>query len=328
MRKLLFISALLLMATLALSPLAPGHLQAQDGPTEDEIIARLEALDEIEPDDFVSESNREESTSMTLTVQGMTVTQTETATAVINQRGIRTGPDTYNRHAEAEVAFELTDFNGESVAFTMEAAAIMIDNTLYLRGEYTESSGEVPALPDGWLEVSEEELEEWEAFSVLSLEDWFADEDEEDDDDDLAQFLEMAEAGDATYSLEATTLEDGTEADLITILFAPESITDALFSVMDEEDMEDEDAALGMAMFEYLNTDSELVARVWVNENNEMLANEFGFVVVTDAFDMHDIDPDQFPEGTILDAFEQVEYDYERVLSFNTGQKPIEAPDM
>jgi hypothetical protein len=313
-----------MVAAFIISAVVPAH--AQDG--RDEIIARLTALNENwKPADQQSEFTITTTTSGTITVMGQAVSISDETIAEGTRTVINLEDGTKNRQLTFTLTFsstQLSALGNQATKYAIEGEMRFVDGVLYLMAAYTEGGdlAEV-ALPEGWVEVTPEELEAgvYSMFDIFDLDELFEDDDEEDEDAFARLVRYLEDDPDAEVTQVAETLEDGTAVDTIAITFGEQTFITSYQENMDEAN------PMAELMLEAMTDASYLKATVSIGEGDIPQSAIFESSITISELDMNAADPEQFPEGTLMNTFSQTEIETNRLLSHDTGLT-IEAPEM
>lgn len=205
------------------------------------------------------------------------------------------------------------------VSYTIEAELRYVDGVVYVNAAYTESEGDVPPLPEGWVEIDDTAFyPEYSDLDLSGFRDLF--EDEEDEDDPLESIQELLNAANSVTTYEDDM--DGTPIEVFNIVLGWEGLT-----VMLEEsgDFSADDPVMGL-FSEALADEEELVnISLALDEDDHMIGMAFGFTMSFTDADASQIDPN-LQDGTISALIENTEVN--EISQINETFDPVEAPEV
>ncbi|HEX3052233.1 MAG TPA: hypothetical protein VHP83_16355 [Aggregatilineaceae bacterium] len=208
----------------------------------------------------------------------------------------------------------VSDGTEESVEYTISGEARIVDGVMYVNVAYDEPNDQLPPLAEGWVQInSVEELDAYTALDALALSDLY----EESDLEELNAMIEMYKQYATDVTLEQTTLEDGTTADVITI---------TLDSVGVAEYMKVQDAS--SPLFDLLLTDDapdSYTFRMTLDAENNPIAIEGVMSIAGVGLDAA-LFGSSYPEGSTIDVTVEAEQVavYTPILE---GVEPAVVPD-
>jgi hypothetical protein len=324
---------LLMTAALALTlMLGSTGVFAQDGDglseEEQAALERFEAASERvdEYDSYTATDVTTNELSFNISIMGFDAVQSERTTTTTEQTVVMVDGEPNvqaNILVESVSTSELPGEPGEATSFVMEAEVRRVDGTVYVMAEYTDSEGDLPEIPEGWVEVTSAgdyafldniEIEQFLNFGM----------DPEEDEDAMGaeEFLEFAENA-TDLTLEEGELEDGTAIERITL-----TISDEGFRTMLEEQGVTSDDPLTSAIFDSFieNAVFNITGALDGDDNLRELGADIQ--LTAEGFDLNEIDPEQFPEGTTMDFSFGIEL-FRSLDNINSEDlSPVEAPDM
>ena len=252
------------IVSLCLVLLAVGVLalsaSAQDGLTQDQ-LALVERVHNARIIQDQYHSYREEAIVTHLfeiaIVQGnRTVSRSTDSTLARTGTVVRTA-DQGNILAEIILSVEQTGPQGAQ-AYRVLAEARLVDDILYVQAHYEDPAAQLPALPDGWIELEDPDeqanpLAQLELTDLLDRPLWI---------DDLDLMLESV----VDASVEPGELDDGTPIDIITLTVDEAGIR----RLWDEPDITDIEPALAAVLGPYLLPESDLVVMLWIDADEHI----------------------------------------------------------
>lgn len=302
-----------LVMALALIGVPPSR--AQDGGLTDEQVALLdrvfaarELVDVLES--YVEDSAGTESQTLTVVLGEQSLDLADLTEWAQTQTVINT-PE--GKNVDAQISATVTS-QGE-VAFSVTGEARLVDGTLYVNAAYDDPSADLPPLPEGWMIVEDAETigDEFAALGALQL-DSLADDEPPMLFEDQERMREIA----SDVFVETVTLEDGSEADLITIVFG----RDALIAIV----LEDTDDPFQVGMFSALNEDSQATLSVLLDAEGRALEVISQMNMIAQDIDAAALSPEDFPPGALLSfAFQGT--DEQRYSEFEAAVEPVAAPE-
>ena len=287
-------NAVALVVLLALMLTALGSLTAlaQDGGVSDEEMALLgRVLAAVEKRDTYSSyavvGHSEEAFAVEVSFFGQSITNGETTITDYERAVIETesGP---NVQAVTTVSYESEAAEigeSESSSYTVNAEFRLVDGVLYVNASYEEAEGDVPELPEGWVEVSDAldyplaDVLALSEYQDLGIEDFFADEED---------FLKAV----TSVTSETGTLEDGTEVEFITIEFGGEGLLASM-------DLDTDDPMSLAIMQAIMDSGSLMTVVVALDADDNMLGVGLEMDIVLTQDDLGDLMAEAgLPEGT------------------------------
>ncbi len=301
-------------------PLIPAAAQDDDGLGEDEraLLERIVAARAQVPDftSYIETNEGSDSQVIVIRLEGQEREIVEATTWERTETVIR--GETDNAAAEIAVTYEASDLlpNGqeESSALSASGEARLVDGVIYLNASVESTPpGGVPTLPEGWFVV--EDPAGTDLFDLMGLDD-LADAGTGESPFEDPDFI-LANASSVT--LETVTLDDGTPADAITIVFK----RGGLLGLMDQGEAN----LLTMALLEGIDEESGAVMTAYLDGDNMPVGMEMMLRMQALDMDAHALSPDDFPEGMTLDfIFEQQET--QTFAEINVEREPVAAPEI
>lgn len=224
-----------------------------------------------------------------------------------------------NPSGQGTVTVVASSQEGETAAsYTIEAEVRYVDGVLYVNAAYTESEGDVPELPEGWVEVEDPAF----AFEFSSLDlEGFIDlfDDDEDENDPLESIQELLDAATSVTTFEDEI--DGTPVEVFAITLGWEGL---LVMMEASGDFDAEDPVMGL--FAEAMADQEDVVNVAValDEDDNMIGMAYGFTMSLAEMDASQLDPN-LEGGTITALIENSEVN--EISQLNETFDPVEVPE-
>jgi hypothetical protein len=292
-----------------------GSVLAQDGLTEEQdvLLERVFASRALRDgySSYVTSSHQTENRSITITLGSVTQTVSEvqnlarTSTVVQGETG-RNVSTTLN--ADVKKTTVPSSGREEVTTYAASGEARLVDDVFYLNATIDESDGaDVPELPEGWFKV-----ENPDDYPFFYLDD-FLDKLSVFDDEDQTRLS----AADVT--VEPVTLEDGTAADRITVIFRKYALT--YFMNETDEGID----PLTQALLDAVSDSFEARIAVTLDADNNPLRVETMLSMSAVGVDAHALAPDQFPEGLVMD-FHYERSETEDYSAVNAPVEPVSAP--
>ena len=212
-------------------------------------------------------------------------------------------------HATVSVETFYNEFEHDS-AYSLNGEIIIADKVAYAQAEYTDTVGDIPALPENWqlIETQEDIPPE---LGLIGLEYFF---------EGNLGFIPLREliretASQVTY--EENILQDGTPVEIITILIEGENFA-TFMDVLFAEGTDD-----GFFELITLTEDNEGYIDIWVafNAAGHLIHVENFISVTIDEIDLADIGNSDFPEGTTV----KITADLLLAVDFHDINSPIDA---
>lgn len=313
--RLVVVAFVALAMALALSGWHPARAQ-EDGLSDEQlallerIFAAREQLDLFES--YVEEGTGSEAQELSVVLGEQSLdlleaVEWERAQTVIN------APE--RKNVDAQLSSAVTS-QGEEV-FRVLAEARLVDDTLYVSAAYSEPSEDLPPLPDGWIVLDEESAEtigeQYPAIGALEFGSITSGE-----ASTLLEDQERIRQTASDVTLETITLEDGTEADQITVVFG----RDALLGVMTE----DTDDPFQLGLFSGLTDDSAATLTLVLDGEGRALEVRTRMDLIAVDIDAAALSPEDFPPGALLSfTFQGVED--QRYEQINEAFEPVSAPE-
>ena len=303
-----------MIVALTLGSGAPARAQDGSGLSEeqlallDRVFAARQLLDTFES--YVEIGTGLDAQTLTLvlgeqSVDLADVTEWAWTESVINS------PDGKNVDAQLGAA---VSSQGEE-AFRVVGDARFVDGVLYVSAAYDPPSDDLPPLPDGWLLIEDPETigDSHPALAALQLDNISSDE-PNTLLEDQARMRETA----SDVTLETVTLDDGTEADRITVVFG----RDAILGVM----VEGVDDPFQLGLFSGLTDESGATLSALLDGEGRALEVRTTIDLIAVDIDAATLSPDDFPDGALLSfAFQGVEE--QRYEQINEAREPVSAPE-
>jgi glycosidase len=209
--------------------------------------------------------------------------------------------------------------NQASVTYGLNAEIRVVDGVVYAQGSHSRTDPSLPALPDGWVTVTNPD--EWPGLDTTRLDDFV-----DDQPDDLfnriygASLADLIDrlSTDATITSEQSTLEDGTPVETITAVLSLEG-----WRVLTQIDtsVDDVDSRVINAM-----TSDPMTITFALNEAGELVQLGYIFDLNVQGIDIAGLNG--APEGFTLDVH-NTEALTLRLTSFNDSTlAAITAPEM
>lgn len=316
MNKLKFLFVLMLVALIGTVALAqedvpPGDYEA----LAERVIAASEQAENYPS--FAVEKTVTENQSITVALgeieQNIVSNLERTTTATV------TLGDTPSGQGTIVVTASASDPSGE-YSYVLEAEVRYVDSVLYVSAAYTESEGDVPLLPEGWVAVDDPVFSS--EFSALDLEgflDWF-DPDEEDTDNPLDMLSDLLETA-TSVTIEETDM-DGTPIESIAITLGWEGLQ-AILSI--SGDFSADDPVMGLFADAMAEEDELVQMAVALDEDDNLVGLAFGFVLSLVDADASLIDA-SLEGGTINAQIENTEVN--KITQIGEAFEAVEAPQM
>jgi hypothetical protein len=196
----------------------------------------------------------------------------------------------------------------EVTTYAASGEARLVDDVFYLNATIDESDGaDVPELPEGWFKV--ENPDDYPFFYLDDLLDKLSVFDDED----------QTRLSAADVTVEPVTLEDGTAADRITVIFRKYALT--YFMNETDEGID----PLTQALLDAVSDSFEARIAVTLDADNNPLRVETMLSMSAVGVDAHALAPDQFPEGLVMD-FHYERSETEDYSAVNAPVEPVSAP--
>lgn len=196
--------------------------------------------------------------------------------------------------------------------FTIMAEARLVDGTLYVNAAYETPDPALPELPVGWVMV--EDLDEYEAFDSLQLDDLL-----DVEDDELFDDPELVKATATDVQVEVVTMDDGTAADKITVTFSRDGLL-AAYTNQDDIDQ----AALDL--FNAANETSNAVLEITLDADNNPLQATMSMALHAVEVDANALNPEIYPVGMVL-SFDLTATETETYSNFDATFDPAVVPE-
>lgn len=309
-----FVAGLLALGVaLSLSGFPPAL--AQDGGLTDEQLALLdrvfdarEMVDVLES--YVEDSIGIDSQSLVIVLGGQSLELAELTEWAQTQTVIN-APE--GKNVNAQVSASVTS-QGEMV-FSVTGEARLVDGTLYVNAAYDEPSGDLPPLPEGWIVVEDVDLigDEFAGLAALQL-DSLADDEPPMLLEDRERMRNLA----SDVFAEVVTLEDGTEAEQITIVFGRQALIDVV--------LEETDDPFQVMLFNALSEDSQATLTVVLDAEGRALEVISLIEMIATDIDAAALSPEDFPPGALL-SFTFQGSEEQRYSDFDAAVEPVSAPE-
>lgn len=307
----------------------PAH--AQEDPTP--ILDRLQRVSEWTPQDRVISLQSSDSNITTINFGGQEFNQTSTYTLTATETTVNVDQDNESRQIEFSLAGNEVDTDNNTISYVIEGEMRFVEGRVYLNAAYLNSQGDVPDLPDGWFEITDAAA--WDIFNPLNIDNLLETEDEDTTDFEAFQDFVKFFTDDplATATSTATTLDDGSAADILTVTLSTVGFSQIIQEQVNEDiengeiDTESSDYLIQQAIYDNLTDETYTSIALTLTPDNIPLSGVITVNFATAPFALAAIDPENFPEGitasvlgTAVDTYEFVSYD--------TGLAPIEAPEL
>lgn len=243
---------MMILAVLALVFVAVGNMptsQAQDGGLTEEQLALVERLynatQKVDTyDSYVLQLTELQSQDLTASIAGFDMSQTSSQEIEYTQT-VTLGGDNVLMVATVSLdEAELGAQGSNALSFSAQVEGRLVDGVIYVNAQYLEGDGDLPELPEGWVELDNLGFDALELLTDLDLEDLIDDpEDKTGPLEDLDQLKAIINAIEVTTE----TLEDGTEVDVLTATFGSEGLM-SLLAESGEMDLEDPTTVALMGM--------------------------------------------------------------------------------
>ncbi len=176
------------------------------------------------------------------------------------------------------------------VGYTLDGEAIISGEVLYARGEYSETLGDVPAIPEDW-QVLEQLTDIPDEFSTMGLDMLF---------EGNLGFIPVRELLVQTASrviYEENTLPDGTPVEIVSILVEDQNFITLLDAIWETEDSSDEFLNLIAQTEQY-----EGYVDIWVafDSAGHVVYTENFIQVTAENIDFEALGMTDLPEGTTV----------------------------
>lgn len=218
--------------------------------------------------------------------------------------------------AAVESSDKLSDGRENAFQYGVSADARLVDEVVYLNAVV--AGGALPEdlapLPVGWFVV--DDVEASSVYKALQLGDL---PDDPEEDNGLFKDKELMIANAMAVTIVATTLDDGTPVDVITVLFDRAG----LLALMSEGDT----APLVLGMLERAEESTMASLTLTLDAEDNPLRVENSMVIEARGVDAHAMVPDQFPEGMTLDFSFDFSSD-EEYSAINAAPEPAAAPEI
>ncbi len=316
--------ALLLMISLLAGFGGPGApIRAQDDdppdhPLTEEQLAWLDRAHEAIQNlraatNYTSTSAGTYSVHLTLRLGDDMLTGSEFQSWKRTQTTFPGDPDTIAGMVMSEqMTREFGTSEDEAIHYRLSAEVRWIDGVLYVQATPIDPGPDTPDIPAGWIIV--EDPEEYPALSSLNLNDFI-------DESSIFDNLDAMRAAALDVTWEAVTLDDGSPADQITIIFGLEALFNEVYDLSDEE----------VAQWEMLfasSTDEEFVIQVTMIVGADGLPISYTGTLTCRllGIDATDFFSDSVPEGTTLDWENETTVE-STITAVNTPADPITVPE-
>lgn len=304
----------ILVAVVALAGWGPAR--AQDTALNEEQLALLDrvfsAREQLETyTSYVEEASGSDTQLLTIVIGEQAIEFNE-ATEWQRTQTVINSEDGKNVSAQLRAVVSGEDWP----AYTVSAEARYVAGTLYVSAVYVDPGEDLlPPLPEGWLMVEDAKAagDEYPALGALEI-DNVTDNEPSPLLEDRERFREMA----TDVQLETITLDDGTQADQITVLFGRE----ALQSVISE----DGENPFQQMLFDALSDASRAALTVVMDADNQPLSVHTEFFLAVEEFDATTLNPEEFPAGTTL-SFSYTGVDDQRYTQIGESFTPVTAPE-
>ena len=253
-----------------------------------------------------------ETQDITITLGDVTQTQSSVQSWESTATYVMPEGETDNVTMTVTGSSEMTQ--GESTAaYTITAEVRLVDGVTYVNAAYETPDPSLPEIPAGWIAV--EDLEAYPVFDSLQLNDLPLHDDEEEMFDDM----DLVKATATDVQVETVTLDDGTSADRITVVFGREGLIAAF------ETQEDVDPTVP-ALLAVADETSGATLIVTLDAENNPLELTMTLLIQAAGIDANTLSPGQFPEGVLLD-FTFSTTQTETLSDFNASVEPVGVPD-
>lgn len=288
---------------------------------EETLLDRIEAANEFMNTlvSWAEVGTGTQSLDVTVSMAGVTQVQTSetvwerTSTNVRGDQEDRTD-DVVQALLSASVTMEESGPQGDSSAtYTVTAEARVVNDTLYVKAQLDDPAAFLPELSADWVVVTDEEAHP--AYEDLQLGDLL----ERDEGDGLLDDMEWVRQATQSVTVEATTLEDGTEVDRIELVLGMEGVETQLYDEGEERD------PFTDALIAQLDTSSGTNIVLYLDADGTVHRLESSMRMASTGIDAHTIDPENMPEGMLIDytmVFTQI-VDFSQ---FDETFEPVEAP--
>lgn len=289
-----------MLVVMLVAALAPIHLtaKAQDGGglTDEQraLVDRVTALaaNRDSYTSYVKESATSQVMSLNVSVMGLIIGINSSKNVTSTTTKISGDPNDNIVTVSTVEYTEQSAIPGQEsdIAYTLQSEVRSVDGVVYAMGSYVDSSGEVTVLPEGWVVVTNES--DWAgAFSELDWSDFFP-----NDTPSPFEDAEVLNTALSDISSSATTLEDGTEAEVITMTFSPEGFMEVM-ARMGTVDMSN--PLLGPLFSQLASTDGmALTAALTLTEGDQPVGFDvsMNWILEGAEFDLGSVDP-SMPAG-------------------------------
>lgn len=311
---------LLILVVLAAAA-APGPIQAQGGLTAEQqalLDRATNAMTAIKQTSYVVHHIETESTAMTITIDTQQQLQIENVTTDATISYIP-GEESWNVQEASTV--EVSGMNDEygDYAYSLTVETRLVDGAVYVNAtRESENEAVLPPMPEGWVMVDDPEA--WPALKQLSLDNWLKDPSRTG----IFDYPDLVAMAVTDVTSEPVTLEDGTEAEAITLILDGQGLQDALIAYYNMS--EDEDPTV-TAIYSHLAPESQVSLTLTLDANDQLIAREgTGFMTITN-LDMSEVSAEIPVGAAFLDLNAELGMT-EEVLSVGEALTPAEAPEM
>ena len=308
---------LFLLVIISLTLVTAGPITAQDGPTADDLatVNRVaNAFDNLESySSYVREGAYERRQVIQIS-QGTDIYRLDTSYSRFGLNTVLQDGDSRNIHSEGTLQFEEVESEGEETqmsAFTMNVEARLVDDVLYVQGNYEEGGENPPDVSDGWVTVAGPD--DWPLYDVLNLESYL--------DPDIYSPLRdrdlLAEVVSSVH-VEADTV-NGMPVDVITLSLDSAGLSAFMIASIREESPFN-------ALLDVLDLNSAADFTVVVDADDNLVEYYSLMLVQATNVDLYALAPDTFPEGMFATLYMEVD-EYGALVLINEPLDPVAAPE-
>ncbi len=316
---------MLLILVVLVAAATPGHapVHAQDGLTAEQqalLDRATNAMTAIKQTSYVVHHVETQSTTMMLTMDNQQQPlQNENITADTTISYIP-GDGTWNVQETGTIDVSGTDQNlGGDYAYTLTAEVRLVDGAVYVNAtRESENEDALPPMPVGWRTVADPA--EWPALKQLSLESWLKDPSRTG----VFDYPDLVAMAVSDVTSETVTLDDGTEAEAITLILDGEGLQNALIAYYSIDNESDPTVT---AIYSSIDPESQVSLTLTLDANDQLIQREGTGVISVTQMDMSQISTDIPAGSAFLDLNAELGLQ-EDVLSIGEQLTPAEAPDM
>ena len=316
-RTLLFITMMMMVVAMVMpsAAVAQGPLTADEQALLDTVIAAMEAADDYT--NFTS-TTISTTTSATQATQGEAVLldRVETEIETEHEQSIDDGV-IENNLSTFERSFSRADSGEPVLAYTLTGELRFVDGAIYANLAFDTTAGDPGALPDGWVQVTEESLAAFPGLIEADLDDSL-DAIDDDEPSTAERLVPIMETYTTDISVVAGAAADGSAVDVYTLRLSAIGMTEFYVN-----SAADDDDPLGELLIGYLTPSAAIVT---IHIDGAGNAVYFGLETTATYSDipLEKVNPEA-PTGIFmsLDLVQSVESTIESLTEPST---PVEAP--